>query len=161
MCPTLPSLLPSLLMTVPPEQRIRCVGAAVFDDTGRLLLIRRANEPGRGLWSVPGGRVEPGETDHHAVIREVAEETGLAVEVTRRLGGVQRHAPDGAVFDIHDYSCRMVGGRLRAGDDADDVRWCDGETLANLPVVAGLIEALTHWDCLPSHVIRLSRRPDP
>ncbi len=132
-----------------PERRIRCVGAVVFDDAGRLLLIRRTNEPGRGRWSVPGGRVEAGETDHHAVIREVAEETGLAVEVTHRVGGVQRCAPGGAVFDIHDYRCRATGGTLGAGDDADDARWCDGHMLATLPVVTGLIETLTEWDCLP------------
>lgn len=132
-----------------PEQRIRCVGAVVLDDAGRLLLIRRANEPGRGRWSVPGGRVEAGETDHQALTREVAEETGLTVEITRWLGEVHRCAADGAVLDIHDYSCRVTGGTLRAGDDAGDARWCDAEALASLPVVAGLIEALTHWHCLP------------
>ncbi|MGH3814505.1 MAG: NUDIX hydrolase [Pseudonocardiaceae bacterium] len=130
-------------------QHIRCVGAVVFDGAGRLLLVRRTNEPGRGRWSVPGGRVEAGETDHHAVIREVAEETGLEVEITRRVGGVQRCAPGGAVFDIHDYICRATGGALRAGDDADDARWCDGETLASLPIVDGLVDALTGWGCLP------------
>lgn len=84
-------------MTGSPERRIRCVGAVVFDDVGRLLLIRRANEPGRGRWSVPGGRVEDGETDHHAVIREVAEETGLAIEITRRVGGATAGAGRGGV----------------------------------------------------------------
>jgi 8-oxo-dGTP diphosphatase len=121
----------------------------LLDDAGRLLLIRRANEPGRGRWSVPGGRVEAGETDHQAVIREIAEETGLAVEITRRLGDVQRGGPNEAVFDIHDYRCRVTGGTLRAGDDADDARWCDAETLAMLPLVTGLVEALTHWNSLP------------
>jgi ADP-ribose pyrophosphatase YjhB (NUDIX family) len=136
-------------MTGSPKQRIRCVGAVVLDDAGRLLLVRRANEPGQGRWSVPGGRVETGETDHQAVIREVAEETGLAVEITRWLGEVQRCAPNGAVLDIHDYRCRVQGGTLRAGDDADRARWCDADTLARLPLVTGLIEALTHWHCLP------------
>jgi 8-oxo-dGTP diphosphatase len=130
-------------------QRIRCVGAVLLDDAGRLLLIRRAHEPGRGRWSVPGGRVECGETDQHAVIREVAEETGLAVEVTGWLGVVQRDGPDGAVFDIHDYRCRVTGGALSAGDDADGACWCDARTLATLPVVTGLIDALAGWHCLP------------
>jgi 8-oxo-dGTP diphosphatase len=121
----------------------------VFDSAKKLLLIRRANEPGRGRWSVPGGRVQAGETDHDAVVREVAEETGLAVQVTRLAGAVQRCAPGGAVFDIHDYVCLATGGTLRAGDDADDARWCDAETLAHLPIVDGLVEALTEWDCLP------------
>ncbi|HEY3895618.1 MAG TPA: NUDIX hydrolase [Pseudonocardiaceae bacterium] len=132
-----------------PEQGIRCVGAVVFNGAGRLLLIRRAHEPGRGLWSVPGGRVEPGESDHAAVIREVTEETGLAVEVVRWLGTVHRAAPGGAVFEIHDYRCRATGGTIRAGDDADDARWCDEQDLAALPVVAGLLDALTGWNCLP------------
>jgi ADP-ribose pyrophosphatase YjhB (NUDIX family) len=121
----------------------------VLDDASRLLLIRRANEPERGRWSVPGGRVEAGETDHQALTREVAEETGLTVEITRWLGNVHRCAADGAVLDIHDYSCRVTGGTLRAGDVAGDARWCDAEALASLPVVAGLIEALTQWRCLP------------
>src|SRR5918996_1214269 len=89
-------VLPCLLMTSSRAQIIRCVGAVVFDGAGRLLLVRRANEPGRGRWSVPGGRVATGETDHHAVIREVAEETGLEIKITRRVGGVQRCAPGGA-----------------------------------------------------------------
>ena len=121
----------------------------MFDSAGAMLLVRRANEPGRGRWSVPGGRVRPGETDHHAVIREVTEETGLEVEVLRRVGEVQRPAPDGTIFIVHDYLCRATAGALRAGDDADDARWCDAEALANLPIVDGLIEALTGWDCLP------------
>ncbi|HEX2289947.1 MAG TPA: NUDIX hydrolase, partial [Pseudonocardiaceae bacterium] len=76
-------------------------------------------------------------------------ETGLDVKVARRAGAVQRCAPDGAVFDIHDYVCLATGGTLRAGDDAADARWCDAETLARLPIVDGLVEALTEWDCLP------------
>ena len=128
---------------------IRCVGAVIFDHSGLLLLVRRVNEPGSGRWSVPGGRVEPGESDHQAVLREVAEETGLEVEIIGAAGRVQRPAPGGAVFDIHDYVCRVEGGTLRAGDDADDARWCDAAMLATLPVVDGLVEALTGWGCLP------------
>lgn len=128
---------------------IRCVGAVVQDDAGRLLLVRRVNEPGRGRWSLPGGRIEVGENDRQALVREVAEETGLDVEIFGEVGSVQLPAPDGAVFDIHDYFCRLTGGVLRAGDDADEVRWCDGADLAALPVVDGLLEALAEWNCLP------------
>ncbi|MGH3873357.1 MAG: NUDIX hydrolase [Pseudonocardiaceae bacterium] len=142
-------VLPSLLMAGSCGQNIRCVGALMSDTAGRVLLVRRANEPGRGRWSVPGGRVEAGESDRDAVVREVAEETGLDVEVIRWIGTVHRCAPSGAVFDIHDYLCRATGGTLRAGDDADDARWCDAHALASLPIVDGLIAALTEWDCLP------------
>src|SRR5262249_18040327 len=96
---------------------IRCVGAVVHDHSGRLLLMRRASEPGRGLWSIPGGRVLPGETDVDAVRRELREETGLLVDVGQLLGSVLREAPGGAVFDIHDYSARVRDGTLSAGDD--------------------------------------------
>lgn len=131
----------------PPE--IRCIGALVRDEAGRLLLIRRGREPGRGHWSLPGGRVEPGETDEQAVVREVLEETGLAVTVGTHVGAVRRPAPDGGIYDIHDYACRATGGELRAGDDADDARWCDAAGFATLPLVEGLAEALTGWDQLP------------
>lgn len=136
-------------MTAADGRNIRCVGALVFDHDGRLLLVRRVNDPGSGRWSVPGGRVEEGEHDHQAVRREVAEETGIDVQIVGYAGGVRRPAPDGSVFDIHDYACRPTGGTPRAGDDADDVRWCDAAALAALPVVDGLVEALAGWGCLP------------
>src|SRR5215468_9537567 len=72
------------------QRRVDCVGALVYDEQHRLLVVRRAHEPGRGLWSIPGGRVEPGEDDPAAVIREVAEETGLTVEVGAMVGEVER-----------------------------------------------------------------------
>jgi 8-oxo-dGTP diphosphatase len=129
---------------------IACVGALVYDRHGRLLLIRRANEPGRGLWSLPGGRVEPGETDHQALIREVAEETGLRVRPDRFVGRVARPAPSGAVYDIADYACELEGPeRPVAGSDADDARWASAADYAQLPVVPGLTETLTRWGALP------------
>ncbi|MFC5993986.1 NUDIX hydrolase [Pseudonocardia hispaniensis] len=123
---------------------IPCVGAIVRDRSGRLLLVQRANEPGAGLWAVPGGRVEPGETDHAAVVRETAEETGLTVRVGPLAGEVVR-----GPFRIADYHCEPAGGRLQAGDDATDARWVDAAGLAQLPLVDGLLEALTEWDALP------------
>lgn len=144
-----PVRLPSVCVTGSAKRSIRCAGALVFDDTGRLLLVRRLHEPGKGRWSLPGGRVEPGETDYQAVCREVLEETGLEVSVTGWAGAVRRPAPDGGVFEISDYVCTVTGGTLRAGDDADEVRWCDRAALASLPVVVGLIEELAKWGRLP------------
>ena len=69
---------------------VACVGGLAYDGQGRLLLVQRANDPGRGLWSVPGGRVEPGEDDAAALVREMWEETGLRVVPGALVGRVQR-----------------------------------------------------------------------
>jgi 8-oxo-dGTP diphosphatase len=126
------------------EQIVPCVGALTYDPRGRLLLVRRANEPGRGLWSLPGGRVEPGEDDAAALVREMAEETGLTVEPGALVGRVRR-----GPYAIADYRCEVRGGSLRAGDDALDARWCDSAALARLALVPELWETLRSWDALP------------
>ena len=87
-----------LILNGVPGSVIPCVGAVIKDDQGRLLLIKRGHEPGAGLWSIPGGRIEPGETDAEALVREMQEETGLAVEAGPLLGGVRRPAQDGDVL---------------------------------------------------------------
>jgi 8-oxo-dGTP diphosphatase len=127
---------------------IPCVGAVIKDERGRLLLIRRGHEPGAGLWSLPGGRVEPGETDAEALVREMREETGLAVRAGRLLGSVRRPAGNGDIFDIRDYAATVIGGTLGPGDDAADVRWVDAGDLGSLPVTEGLAEILTNWGVL-------------
>lgn len=138
---------------------IPCVGGIVTDPRGRLLLIRRAHDPEAGRWSLPGGRVEPGESARDATAREVAEETGLAVVVGEEVGHVRRPAPDGRTFAIHDFRCLLPDGCdpdtvLRAGDDAADARWVDGAAYAALDaegaLVSGLTAALRGWDCLPA-----------
>jgi ADP-ribose pyrophosphatase YjhB (NUDIX family) len=129
---------------MPPS--IPCVGAVLTDDAGRLLLIRRANEPGRGLWSLPGGRVEPGESDEQAVVREVAEETGLVVEAGRLVGRINIPTADGRVYDVGDYTCTVVGGTLTAATDALDAAWLDPRSV---PTTPGLADTLTGWGVLP------------
>ncbi len=124
---------------------IGCVGAVVTDERGRLLMIKRGHEPGAGLWSIPGGRIEPGETDAEALVREMLEETGLTVEPGRLLGRVRRPGRDGTVIDIRDYTATVTGGTLRPGDDAADVRWVAAAELDSLEITEGLIEALTGW----------------
>jgi 8-oxo-dGTP diphosphatase len=131
-----------------PGSVIPCVGAVIKDDEGRLLLIKRGHEPGAGLWSLPGGRIEPGETDTEALIRELAEETGLEIEAGHLLGTVQRPGLPGTVIDIRDYAATVIGGTLRAGDDAADARWVDVAELDGLAMTDGLVEALTGWGVL-------------
>jgi 8-oxo-dGTP diphosphatase len=127
---------------------IPCVGAIVTDGQGRLLMIKRGHDPGAGLWSIPGGRIEPGETDAEALVREMIEETGLAVEVGRLIGRVRRPGLSGAVIDIRDYAATVTGGTLRPGDDAADARWVAPAELESLDITEGLIDALTGWGVL-------------
>ncbi|MBE1534337.1 NUDIX hydrolase [Actinomadura algeriensis] len=128
--------------------RERCVGAIVHDRDGRLLLVRRGRPPGAGRWSVPGGRVEPGEDDAAALVREMLEETGLRVRAGAFVGTVERDGPGGVVYEIHDYAATVLGGTPRAGDDAADVRWVAPGDLPDLPLVPGLLDALAEWDVL-------------
>ena len=127
---------------------IPCIGAVVTDGHGRLLLIKRGHQPGAGLWSLPGGRIEPGETDAEALVREMLEETGLTVEPGRLLGRVQRPGLGNTVLDIRDYAATVTGGTLRAADDAADARWVGEEELAALDITEGLVEVLTDWGVL-------------
>lgn len=126
-----------------------CVGAVARDAAGRLLLVRRANPPAQGTWSLPGGRVEAGESPADAVRREVAEETGLAVEVGRLVGTVEQDGPGGVTYVIRDHACAVVGGVLRAGDDASAAGWFAPEELAGIETAPGLLATLTGWGVLP------------
>ncbi len=128
--------------------RVRCVGGIVRDGDGRFLLVRRGRPPSEGLWSIPGGRVEPGEDDAAAVARELREETGLDVHVGPLTGVVERPGPGGVTYEIYDYAATVAGGTLRAGDDASEVRWVSPEALRKLPTAPGLLDALTQWGLL-------------
>jgi 8-oxo-dGTP diphosphatase len=124
----------------------------IRDESGRLLLIQRGHEPGLGLWSIPGGRVEPGETDPEAVIREVREETGLTVRCGPLLGRVLRPGLAGAVAEIFDFAALVTGGELSAADDATDARWVTASEATALEesgqLTAGLLDALRAWSVL-------------
>jgi len=134
--------------------RVACVGAVVSDDCGRLLMVRRGTAPGRGLWSIPGGRVEPEETSREAVAREVAEETGLEVIVGELAGVVELAGPGGVTYVVEDFHASLDPvsdpGRLRAGDDADDVGWFSLDQLRQMPCVDGLLDTLGRWQVIPS-----------
>jgi 8-oxo-dGTP diphosphatase len=110
-----------------PERPIVGVGAVIVDG-GRVLLVRRGNEPLKGEWSLPGGAVEIGETLEVAIAREVREETGLQIEVGPMVDVLDRirFDPDGRVlfhYVLIDFVCRPTGGMLCVGTDAADVAW--------------------------------------
>ena len=127
-------------MPTPPIPCV-CVGAIAVDD-GNLLLVRRRNEPGIGSWSVPGGRVEPGETIQEAVVRELLEETGVE-GVCMGLVGVSERIGDDHHFVILDYSVEVLAPvDAIAGDDADEARWVPLHDVAEMDLVDGLAEFL-------------------
>jgi ADP-ribose pyrophosphatase YjhB (NUDIX family) len=131
-----------------PVRRVAAVGAVVRDATGRLLVVRRKNPPSEGLWSIPGGHVEPGETPAEAVVREVREETGLIVEPGRTIGTVERDGPAGTTYEICDIECAVLGGSLEAASDATDARWVTPDELIGLPLTPLLAETLRAWHVL-------------
>jgi len=114
-----------------------CAGAVIRDAGGRLLLVRRGHPPGAGRWSLPGGRVENGESPAAAAAREVAEETGLTVEVGELLATVTI-----GDYLVHDFAATVTGGELCAGDDASDVRWCSLADAELLPLTDNLLDEL-------------------
>jgi 8-oxo-dGTP diphosphatase len=130
---------------------VACVGAVVHDAAGRLLLVQRGQEPSRGSWSLPGGRVESGESPEAAVAREVLEETGLRVQVGRPVGRV-RVPGAGVVYDVLDFACTLIEPDQQpvAGDDAAAVVFADAGTLHGLPCTPRLVETLGDWGVLPT-----------
>jgi mutator protein MutT len=130
---------------------VPCVGALVHDAHGRLLLIQRGHEPHRGLWSLPGGRIEPGETAEQAIVREVQEETGLAVLAGAVVGRIRIDSA-AAIYDVLDLACVLTTADQVpvAGDDAADVQFADAAALARLECTPGLLETLREWAVLPN-----------
>jgi 8-oxo-dGTP diphosphatase len=139
--------------TTPQNSPQECVGAIIMDESGRMLLILRGHQPGKGLWSVPGGRIEPGETDEQAVIREVAEETGLQVVCGRLLGAAELPGVAGARVIVRDYLAELSPASAAqiavAGDDAADVRWVSSAEAdamdARGELTSGLLGTLRSW----------------
>src|SRR6478672_3038325 len=116
-----------------PERPIIGVGAVILDGN-RVLLVRRAHEPLKGEWSLPGGAVELGETLAQSLAREVREETGLEIRVGPVVEVLDRvhRAADGRIeyhYVLVDYLCAPIGGRLAPGSDADDACWASVEDL--------------------------------
>lgn len=125
-------------MTQRPEV---CVGAIAVDED-ELLLIRRGRGVAAGFWSVPGGRVEAGETLAEAVVRELREETGLE-GICGQLLGVEEMFAEGMHFVILDYAVTVLErSDPVAGDDASEVAWVPLHDVAELPLAEGLAEFL-------------------
>lgn len=126
-----------------------CVGAVVVVDD-ELLVIRRGHGPGAGEWSIPGGRVEAGETLAEAVVREVAEETGLEAVCGSLIGYVERIHDDRHFVILDFHATVLEGDQPRAGDDAVEARWVPLADVAELRLVDGLAEFLHEHGVIPT-----------
>ncbi|WP_217162080.1 NUDIX domain-containing protein [Streptomyces sp. AC512_CC834] len=128
---------------------VPAASAVVTDDAGRILLQRRVDN---GLWALPGGRMEIGETLPECAVRETREETGLDVEV---IGLVGTYSNPGHVFAYDDgevrqelsicFLARVVGGRLAVSDESTEVRWFEPSAVDDLPMVSGVRKRVDDW----------------
>lgn len=112
-------------------------------------MVRRAHDPGRGLWSLPGGKVRAGERIVDAVAREVAEETGVDVRVLDLLGVFEVLGSD-THYVVLDYLVEQRGtAQPRAAGDASEARWVRLEEVADLDCTPRFLETLRGWGVLP------------
>jgi 8-oxo-dGTP diphosphatase len=128
-----------LTSPIQPTHPQLAVSAAIFRD-GKVLLVRRARSPAKGFYSLPGGRVEFGETLHAALRREVDEETGLKIEIVD-LAGWREVVPGtggGGHYLIMSFAARWRLGEPVLNDELDDVRWLAPDALGDLAITAGL-----------------------
>lgn len=133
---------------IPPRPELS-VGAVVVCDE-RLLMVQRAHPPAVGRWSLPGGRVEWGETLAVAVERELAEETGLHGRCDAVVGWVERITPEHHFFIVDLAVSVEEASELRAGSDAADVAWVPLVDLERWPLVDGLADFLANHGVTPS-----------
>jgi len=121
---------------------VKAVSALVIDSSDRVLLIKRGHEPAKGLWSVPGGSVEHGESLEEALVREMLEEVALEVEVGKPVWNVSVALSEDADYDIHCFRVRVLSGSLCAGDDAEEARYVSFAEFERLDTTPRLAELL-------------------
>lgn len=116
--------------------------SAVINEGTQVLLIVRGHEPAQGLWSLPGGGVEAGESLEEALVREVKEETGLIIQVQRDVFHQDIVLSPTHTYDLHTFTANIVGRELRAGDDAAEVAWVELSMLSELQTTPRLEEII-------------------
>ena len=128
---------------VDPQHPQLAVSAAIFRDD-KVLLVRRARSPGKGFYSLPGGRVEFGETLHTALHREVDEETGLKIEIVGFAGWreVLPTASGGGHYLIMSFAARWSAGEPVLNDEHDDFKWLAPDGLSDLKLTGGLQDVI-------------------
>lgn len=128
---------------VQPTHPQLAVSAAIFRD-GKVLLVRRARSPAKGFYSLPGGRVEFGESLHAALMREVAEETGLEIEIVGLAGWreVLPSAGGSGHYLIMSFAARWVAREPVLNDELDDFRWLLPEAIGEFKLTGGLQEVI-------------------
>src|SRR6266545_6460889 len=124
------------------------VGLVARGPDGRLLLVRRGNPPHQGAWSLPGGRVEAGETLAQAAARELREETGLAARIGEVAGVVERIG-EGYHYVIADLWAELDDTEPVAASDVDEAALVELEALPRLDLTPGLAEFLAGVGCWP------------
>ena len=128
---------------IQPSHPQLAVSAAIFRE-GRILLVRRARSPGKGFYSLPGGRVEFGESLHAAPHREVDEETGLKIAILGLAGWreVLPETPGNGHYVIMSFAARWTGSEPVLNDEHDDFKWLAPDGLDDLRTTGGLQEVI-------------------
>ncbi|WP_282795882.1 (deoxy)nucleoside triphosphate pyrophosphohydrolase [Streptomyces sp. CC224B] len=121
-------------------ERIMVVGAALYDDAGRLLAARRSAPVDlAGGWELPGGKVEPGERDEDALARELKEELGVDAEAVARVPG---EFPLGRGYVMRVWRARLLAGEPRPLQDHDALRWLEPDAVWSVPWLAADVPAV-------------------
>jgi ADP-ribose pyrophosphatase YjhB (NUDIX family) len=132
-----------VVATVHPQHPQLAVSGAIFRDD-KVLLVRRARSPAKGFYSLPGGRVEFGESLHAALHREVDEETGLRIEIAG-LAGWREVLPatgGGGHYLIMSFAARWSAREVVLNDEHDDFRWLPSDRLSELKLTGGLQDVI-------------------